>query len=140
VIESAGAKSKRRSRSRATTTSAKWVIQLRSAGQKGIDTLVADWHAFDIDAAGFRRAFDLVYAQMVPSFRDVADFARFETCRRSWRVFIGWARDRHDPWLEAAFAAKLASTADCRAWLTGSGPPPWSHRGAVAQGDDRRSA
>jgi SAM-dependent methyltransferase len=79
--------------------------RLESAGQTGIDTLVADWRTFDIDAAGFRRAFDLVYAQMVPSFRDVTDFARFEACSRGWCVFIGWGRERHDPWLEAAFAA-----------------------------------
>ena len=79
--------------------------RLEAAGQKGIETLVADWRAFDIDAAGFRRAFDLVYAQMVPSFRDVADFARFEACSRGWCVFIGWGRERNDPWLEAAFAA-----------------------------------
>ena len=68
--------------------------RLEAAGQKGIETLVADWRAFDIDAAGFRRAFDLVYAQMVPSFRDVADFARFEACSRGWCVFIGWGRER----------------------------------------------
>jgi len=79
--------------------------RLEAAGQKEIETVVTDWRAFDIDAAGFRRAFDLVYAQMVPSFRDVADFARFEACSRGWCVFIGWGRERHDPWLEAAFAA-----------------------------------
>lgn len=79
--------------------------RLEAAGQKGIETVVADWRALDIDGAGFRRAFDLVYAQMVPSFRDVADFARFEACSRGWCVFIGWGRERNDPWLEAAFAA-----------------------------------
>jgi 2-polyprenyl-3-methyl-5-hydroxy-6-metoxy-1,4-benzoquinol methylase len=76
-----------------------------AAGQQTIKALVADWRDVDIDKAGFRQAFDLVCAQMVPSFRDVADFARFEACSRGWCVFIGWGRERHDPWLEAAFAA-----------------------------------
>jgi SAM-dependent methyltransferase len=76
-----------------------------AAGQQPIRTLVADWRGFDVDRAGFRRAFDLVYAQMVPSFREAADFARLEACSRGWCVFIGWGRERHDPWLEAAFLA-----------------------------------
>ena len=58
-----------------------------------------------MDGLGWRRAFDRVYAQMMPSFREAADFARFEACSRGWCVFIGWGRERHDAWLQAAFAA-----------------------------------
>lgn len=65
----------------------------------------ADWRAVDIDALGWRRAFDLVAAQMVPSLRESADFERMSACSRGWCLFVGWGRERHDPWLEAAFAA-----------------------------------
>ena len=70
-----------------------------------IATVMADWRRLDPDAAGFARAFDVVYAQMVPVFREASDFARLERCSRGWCVFIGWGRERHDPWLERAFAA-----------------------------------
>jgi SAM-dependent methyltransferase len=68
-----------------------------------VDTAHADWRRFDVDQAGFARAFDVVYAQMVPSFREASDFLRMEACSRDWCVFIGWGRQRNDPWLEAAF-------------------------------------
>lgn len=71
----------------------------------GIHTHQADWRNLDVQALGWSRAFDLVYAQMVPSFRDEADFQRLEACSRGWCVFIGWGRVRQDPWLQAAFAA-----------------------------------
>lgn len=70
-----------------------------------VETVHADWRSLDVQAAGFASAFDLVYAQMVPSFREAGDFLRMEACSRGWCVFIGWGRRRHDPWLEAAFAA-----------------------------------
>ncbi len=69
-----------------------------------IATVRADWRYVDVDAAGFRRAFDLVVAQMVPSLREPADFARMEACSRGWCAFIGWGRERRDPWLQAVFA------------------------------------
>lgn len=72
---------------------------------RAIATVQADWRAFNPEAAGFGRAFDIVCAQMVPSFREVSDFARLERCSRRWCVFIGWGRARRDPWLEVAFAA-----------------------------------
>ena len=65
----------------------------------------ADWRHFDVEQAGFARAFDVAYAQMVPSFREASDFLRMEACSRDWCVFIGWGRQRNDPWLEAAFEA-----------------------------------
>ena len=75
------------------------------AGPRELATIQADWRHFDCEASGFNRAFDIVCAQMVPSFRESADFARMETCSRRWCVFIGWGRERHDAWLETAFAA-----------------------------------
>ena len=76
-----------------------------AAKPRRIATVRADWRLFDQEAAGFSGAFDVVCAQMVPSFREVTDFARMEACSRGWCVFIGWGRERHDPWLETAFAA-----------------------------------
>jgi SAM-dependent methyltransferase len=69
-----------------------------------IATVRADWRFVDVDATGFRRAFDLVVSQMVPSLREPGDFARIDACSRGWCVFIGWGRERRDPWLEAVFA------------------------------------
>ena len=68
--------------------------------------LQGDWRRLDIDAAGWRGAFNLVAAQMVPSLREPADFERMSACSRGACVFVGWGRERHDPWLEAAFAAQ----------------------------------
>ena len=70
-----------------------------------VHTQQADWRHVDIDALGWRAAFDLVAAQMVPSLRTPDDFARMTACSRGWCVFVGWGRERHDAWLEAAFAA-----------------------------------
>lgn len=70
-----------------------------------VQTLCADWRAFDPVAAGCAGAFDLVVAQMVPSLRAPEDFLRMEACSRGWCVVIGWGRVRRHPWLEAAFAA-----------------------------------
>jgi hypothetical protein len=70
-----------------------------------VTTVQGDWRSVDIDAAGWRGAFDLVTAQMVPSLREPADFERMGACSRRWCVVVGWGRERHDPWLEAAFAA-----------------------------------
>jgi SAM-dependent methyltransferase len=82
------------------------LARLREAAKpRPIATVLADWRSFDPASAGFRHAFDVVYAQMVPSFRSIADFARLEDCSRRWCVFIGWGRARRDPWLQAAFAA-----------------------------------
>jgi SAM-dependent methyltransferase len=67
--------------------------------------VLGDWRSLDVDAAGWRGTFDLVVAQMVPSLREAADFERMSACSRGWCVFVGWGRERHDPWLEAAFAA-----------------------------------
>jgi SAM-dependent methyltransferase len=77
----------------------------QAAGAATIELRQADWRTLDVDGLGWRRAFDRVYAQMMPSFREAADFARFEACSRGWCVFIGWGRERHDAWLQAAFAA-----------------------------------
>lgn len=80
--------------------------RLRDAAKhRPIATVLADWRSLDPASAGFCHAFDIVYAQMVPSFRSIADFARLDACSRRWCVFIGWGRARRDPWLQAAFAA-----------------------------------
>jgi SAM-dependent methyltransferase len=86
--------------------SARMLERLRGvAGPGAICAVLADWRTLDPEAAGFEGAFDVVYAQMVPSFREASDFVRLERCSRGWCVFIGWGRERCDPWLEAAFAA-----------------------------------
>lgn len=77
----------------------------QAPGAAEVTCIQADWRTLDVDAAGWRGAFDLVTAQMVPSLRTAADFARFEACSRGWCIFIGWGRERHDRWLQAAFAA-----------------------------------
>jgi SAM-dependent methyltransferase len=90
----------------ALDVSGRMLERLREAVQPhAIATVQTDWRVFDPVAAGFERAFDIVCAQMVPSFREVSDFARLERCSRWWCVFIGWGRARRDPWLEVAFAA-----------------------------------
>ena len=80
--------------------------QLRAEAQ-GLDVeiVLADWADADPAARGWERAFDTVFAQMVPGFRSVEDFRRMEACCRGWCVFVGWGTKRRDPWLEAAFAA-----------------------------------
>lgn len=75
-----------------------------AAGQ-AIETVCADWRTINPVAMGWQRRFDSVFVQMVPSFREPADFARLEACSRGWCVFIGWGRVRNDPWLQLAFAA-----------------------------------
>ena len=54
-----------------------------AARARRIALVRADWRDVDQEGAGFSGAFDLVYAQMVPSFRDVTDFARIEACSRA---------------------------------------------------------
>lgn len=75
------------------------------SGSRAIEVVCQDWGDLDPDAVGWRGRFDLVAAQMVPSFRSVQDFERFEACSRGWCLFIGWGRMRQDDWLESAFAA-----------------------------------
>lgn len=81
----------------------------RTIAPRPVQVVQGDWRHVDIDALGWRGAFDLVAAQMVPSLREPADFARMAACSRAWCVFVGWGRERHAPWLEAAFASHGAS-------------------------------
>lgn len=91
----------------ALDVSAAMLGRLREVVAPAKVTLVqGDWRSIDVDAAGWRGAFDLVAAQMVPSLREPADFERMSACSRGACVFVGWGRERHDPWLEAAFAAQ----------------------------------
>lgn len=70
-----------------------------------VATACVDWRSVDPDEFGWRATFDSAWAHMVPSFRDEQDFLRMEACSRGWCVFVGWGRERWDPWLQAAFAA-----------------------------------
>lgn len=89
----------------ALDVSAAMLGRLRDADPTGaIRTVHADWRTVDPAASGLARGFDLVFAQMVPSFREAADFARMSACSRGWCVFVGWGRVRRDPWMEKAFA------------------------------------
>ncbi len=76
-----------------------------SAAGLGIKTVLSDWRAIDPERRGWSGAFDIVFVQLVPSFRTPQDFARMEACCKGWCVYIGWGRKRVDPWLEAAFGA-----------------------------------
>ncbi len=89
----------------ALDVSAAMLARIRAADQSGtITTVHADWRSVDPEAAGLARGFDLVFAQMVPSLREAADFARMSACSLGWCAFVGWGRVRRDPWLERAFA------------------------------------
>ena len=88
----------------ALDVSAGMLDRLRAADPlERVTTLHADWRSFDPSHHGFERAFDIVWVQMVPSFREVSDFERMMRCSRAWCVFIGWGRRRDDAWLKHAF-------------------------------------
>lgn len=77
--------------------------------ERRVTAVRADWKDIDPEAHGWTGGFDLVLAQMMPGVRTPEDFLRMEACSRGWCVYIGWGRKRHDPWLDAVFAAHGAS-------------------------------
>lgn len=77
--------------------------------ERRVTAVCADWHDIDPEARGWVGGFDLVLAQMMPGVRTPEDFRRMDACSRGWCVYIGWGRKRHDPWLEAVFAAHGAT-------------------------------
>ncbi len=88
----------------ALDVSAGMLNRLRAADHMGrVETLHADWRSFEPSEHGFERAFDIVWAQMVPSFREASDFQRMMQCSSGCCVFIGWGRRRCDDWLQHAF-------------------------------------
>ncbi|MFN8720006.1 MAG: class I SAM-dependent methyltransferase [Rhodospirillales bacterium] len=89
----------------ALDVSAAMLARIRAADRsETITTIHADWRSIDPEVAGLARGFDLVFAQMVPSLREAADFDRMSACSRGWCAFVGWGRMRRDPWLERAFS------------------------------------
>ncbi len=58
----------------------------RSAREEGlkITPVESSWWTADIDALGFRNAFDLVVAAMTPSIRDVETFDRMVACSKGY--------------------------------------------------------
>jgi SAM-dependent methyltransferase len=94
----------------ATDVSEGMLAQLSANDPKRRVTVVrANWHDVDPQARGWVGGFDLVLAQMMPGIRTPEDFRRMEACCRGWCAYIGWGRKRHDPWLEAVFAAHGAT-------------------------------
>lgn len=77
--------------------------------ERRVTVVRADWQDIAPEARGWVGGFDLVLAQMMPGVRTPEDFRRMEACSRGWCVYIGWGRKRHDPWLEAVFAAHGAT-------------------------------
>ncbi|MDN7024374.1 class I SAM-dependent methyltransferase [Methanoculleus sp. FWC-SCC1] len=60
----------------------------REEGLK-ITPVECSWWTAEIDALGFRNAFDLVIASMTPSIRDVATFDRMVTCSKEYCYYSG---------------------------------------------------
>ena len=79
----------------------------RSAQEHGLPNAVfqcVDWAAADVDAMGFRGAFDLVFAHMTPAIADYRTFERMAACSKKYRMMEKPFR-RTDKVQDAAFAA-----------------------------------
>lgn len=71
----------------ATDFSEQMLVQARNRAQEyGADILFShdDWSQVDIAAKGWRKAFDLVFANMTPAVRDTATFAKLLEAGRGW--------------------------------------------------------
>lgn len=63
---------------------------------------VVDWRDFDIDAVGWRGAFDVVTARMTPAVSDAASFGKFVACGKKHGIYENFIQRKHR-WMERAY-------------------------------------
>jgi len=76
-----------------------------------ITPIVTDWASLDLDARGFTKAFDLVFANMTPAVSNPDAFLKLIAASRNWCWFRGWAGPRENPLLEKLHAAIFSTKA-----------------------------
>jgi hypothetical protein len=77
---------------------------LRALAGGRIAIHVGDFPALDLDALGWRGAFDLVWACMTPVSGDPEGLARLEAASRGQVCCVTWGARREDPLIEQVFA------------------------------------
>ena len=65
-----------------------------------ITPLVTDWKTLDLEANGYHKSFDLVFANMTPAVTDPTSFKKLMEASKKWCWFRGWAGRRDNPMLE----------------------------------------
>ena len=83
--------------------------QKRAAGlgRQNTHFYVMDWACANLDALGFYRAFDLVFAHMTPAIADYDTFERMNACSRRWCILEKHTRRTDRILSEACHAAGL---------------------------------
>jgi len=72
-------------------------------GIKNIHIQIGFWDEMDIDALGFRKHFDLVFAIMTSAIKTQEDLLKMEACSKRWLCYVGWGRKRRNPLIEEVF-------------------------------------
>jgi SAM-dependent methyltransferase len=88
----------------ATDLSPAMLEPLRVLATGGISIHVGDFPALDLDALGWRKAFDLVWSCMTPVSGDPEGLARLEAASRGQVCCVTWGARRDDPLIEQVFA------------------------------------
>ena len=65
--------------------------------------VVADWKRLDLEVSGYKKSFDLVFANMTPAVTDPASFKKLMEASKKWCWFRGWAGRRDNPLLERLY-------------------------------------
>ncbi|MBS1207869.1 MAG: PfkB-family carbohydrate kinase [Proteobacteria bacterium] len=80
------------------------LVPLRALAPPNLEIHALDWAESDLDARGWRGAFDLVWAIMTPAVGAPALLAKMEAASRGLCCAMVWGAQRHDPLLSEAFA------------------------------------
>ena len=88
----------------ATDLSPAMLAPLETLAPAGMAVHAGDWTALDLDALGWRGAFDLVWACMTPVTGDPEGLARLEAASRAQVCCVTWGARRDDPVIEQVFA------------------------------------
>ena len=88
----------------ATDLSPAMLAPLEAIAPEGLALHSGDWLSVDLDAFGWRGAFDLVWACMTPVTGDPEGLARLEAASRAQVCCVTWGARREDPVIEQVFA------------------------------------
>lgn len=70
---------------------------------KNVHPHVGFWNEIDLDALGFRKNFDLVFAMMTSAVKTQEELLKMEACSKRWLCYLGWGRKRSNLLMEKVF-------------------------------------